>query len=67
MEMYGIGERGGEDKDSDYSSDDYSRAADHSLLSGDRSLLANLNTSNINVSQGPHPNLQYLRNLNNLS
>ena len=65
MDMYGIGE----DKNSEYSSEDngemnnISRIADTSLLS-DHNLMINLTNNNIQIQQGPTPNL---RNYNQAS
>ena len=71
MDMYGIGEIG-EDRKSDYSSDEngemnnISRVADTSLLS-DHNMLINLTNHSIHIPQGPIPNIQNLRNINQTS
>jgi hypothetical protein len=66
--MYGIGEIG-EDRKSDYSSDDngeinnISRVADTSMIS-DHNMLINLTNQSIHLPHGPTPNL---RNINQSS
>ena len=68
MDMYGIGEIG-EDRKSDYSSDDngeinnISRVADTSMIS-DHNMLINLTNQSIHLPHGPTPNL---RNINQSS